>query len=74
LRNDERLGIVDPVPSAAKKKVPTPKPEASDPARHTLDEAPTDDEPLTAADKRAVTRARRGAYVSNEEVRRKLGL
>jgi hypothetical protein len=40
----------------------------------TLDEAPIDDEPLTAADKRAVTRARRGAYVSNEELRRKLGL
>jgi hypothetical protein len=62
------------VTSAVKKKPPAPSAAKSDPIRRALDAAPLDDEPLTAAEKRAITRARRGAYVSSEEVRRKLAL
>ena len=60
--------------AANKRTTPAPKTPESDRVRDALDVAPIDDEPLTAADKRAVTRARRGPYLSTKEVRRKLGL
>ncbi len=75
LRSGPPLGFVVRVTSAAKKKKATvPAADMRDPVRRALDAAPFDDEPVTTADKRAIARARRGLYVSTEEVRRKLGL